>query len=144
MSSGTYSLKLTPKDSFFFWETFHGNFIFRHRTKYIFQIYFFVTPLLLYLQVLPYKIVKNFKVIFYMQTWAPMSLSWGISSAIYIHKTRTLTMFIKNSLKLHSVACHLLKEKFHVALFQVSIIHPKKYYSRIHYFSMRFINSIEK
>ena len=42
-----------------------------------------------------------------------------------------LALFVKKRVNLLSVACQLLKEKVHVALFQVSMIHPKKYYSRI-------------
>ena len=46
-----------------------------------------------------------------------------ISSIFYTHRTRTSTMFVKKSVKLHSVACQLLKNYVHVA-FQVLMIHP--------------------
>ena len=56
----------------------------------------------------------------------------------------TSIKFVKKSVKLHSVACQLLKKKVYVALLQVSMIHPKIYYSRIHYFPMRFTNNNKK
>ena len=66
------------------------------------------------------------------------------NSEKWCHWTRMSIMFIKKRAKLHSVAWQLLKKRIHVPFFQVSMVHPKKYYIRIHYFPMRFTNNNEK
>ena len=54
---------------------------------------------------------------------------WGrTSSAFCTHRTRITEIFVKKSLKLPKVARYmLLKKKVHVILFQILMIHPKKY-----------------
>ena len=69
---------------------------------------------------------------------APISPGGWRSSAFYTHRTRTSTMFVKKSLKMHSVACHLLTKMVHIL-----IIHPKKYFGRIFWYAMKFINNNE-
>ena len=68
----------------------------------------------------------------YAQTSAPKSPRGRTSSPFYTHRVRSSTMFVKNSVKMHSVASKLLKKKVNVAFFQTSIIHSKKYNNRIH------------
>ena len=61
---------------------------------------------------------KNFKskqllslLMFFLQPFylfsAPMSLRGRAYSAVYTHGARTSTMFVKKSVKMHSVACQL-------------------------------------
>ena len=57
---------------------------------------------------------------------APIAPGGRTSSAFCTHTTWTSTMFVKKSIKLHSVAGQILKKKVFVAFYQVSIIHPKK------------------
>ena len=83
-------------------------------------------------------------VVVYSHMSAPIAPACRTSLAFYTHRTRASRLFIKKSVKLHSVACQLLKKKVHVVLFEVSKIHPKKYYSRIQYFPMRYTNNNEK
>ena len=64
---------------------------------------------------------------------ATMALKGRSSSALYAHTTQTSTIFVKKSIKLHSVACQLPKKKVHVAfIISFQLYTQKKYYSRIH------------
>ena len=78
-----------------------------------------------------------------------MSLRGRTSSAFYTHRARTSTMLVKKSVKMHSVACQLsvkqiLDASFWYFFFCISIMHPKKNYSKIHYILMRFTNNNEQ
>ena len=78
-----------------------------------------------------------------------MAIPWGRlpSSAFYSPKTRTSTMFIKRSVKCIqelSAFREAGSHYFFLTYFCISIIHPKKNYSKIHYFLIRFINNNEK
>ena len=48
---------------------------------------------------------------------APMYLREKSSSAFYTHRTRTSTMFVKKSVKMHSVACWLVVKQVLVVYF---------------------------
>ena len=49
---------------------------------------------------------------------------WSNNSSFYTHATGTSIKFIKEKVKMHSVGCQLLKKKFRVPIFHVSIIYP--------------------
>ena len=48
---------------------------------------------------------------------APMSLRGRSSAAFYTHRTRTLTMFVKKNVKMHSVACQYSVRQVLIASF---------------------------
>ena len=52
---------------------------------------------------------------------APMSLRGGTFSAIYTHRTQTLTMFVQKSWRMHSVACQLWMKKVYVAFLRFEL-----------------------
>ena len=61
---------------------------------------------------------------------APIALGGRTSSTFYTYRTRTTTMFVKKSVKMHSVAYQLSVKQVFVATFWnffcISIIHSKK------------------
>ena len=70
---------------------------------------------------------------------------WPNVFVFYTQRTWTSTMFVKKIVKLHSVACHLLRKKVHSYRFISGFNDtPKKYYSRIYSFPMSFTNNNEK
>ena len=77
-----------------------------------------------------------------------MSLSGIWSSGFYTQRAGILTMFVGKSVKMNSIACQLSVKQVLIAsvwnFFCLSIIHPKKNYSKIYYFLMRFTNNNEK
>ena len=59
--------------------------------------------------------------VMFVYCYAPMSPRGGTYSAIYTHRTRTSTMFVKKSVTMYSVACQLLKKKVHIAFFRLQL-----------------------
>ena len=77
-----------------------------------------------------------------------MSLRGSPSSAFYTHKARTSTIFVKkkrkNAFSYLSALSEAGSRRFLLKLFCISIIHPKKNYSKLHYFLMRSTTNSKK
>ena len=68
------------------------------------------------------KVISKSRAGFYKQTSAPITPVDRTSSIFYTHWILTPTMFVKKSVKLHSVVFQLLKDEVRVSFFQVNFI----------------------